>query len=80
MILKERLIKILSEFHDEYIEVLDIPKTADEIIELFTDAIKNLEFKTPKHYHEKINSAFIFPPCKSFKGEIKTSSSVPDEK
>ena len=40
---------------------------ADEIIALFVEAIKGLEFNVPKHYHEKINSAFVFPPCKSYK-------------
>lgn len=35
MILKDKLIKLLSEFHDEDIEVLDIPTAADEIIALF---------------------------------------------
>ena len=69
MILKDKLIKLLSEFHDECPEVLNIPGTADEIIALFMDAIKGMEFKAPKHYHEKINSAFVFPPCKSY--EIK---------
>jgi len=45
MILKDKLIKLLSEFHDECPEVLDIDGTADEIIKLFADSIKNLEFK-----------------------------------
>ena len=40
---------------------------ADEIITLFVEAIKGLEFNV--YYHEKINSAFVFPPCKSY--EIK---------
>ena len=44
MILKDKLIKLLSEFHDECSEVLNIPETADEIIALFVDAIKGLEF------------------------------------
>ena len=70
MILKDRLINLLSEFHNEDIEVLNIPETADEIIALFVEAIKGLEFNVPKHYHEKINSAFIFPPCKSYKGKF----------
>ena len=35
MILKDKLIKLLSEFHDEDIEVLNISGTADEIIALF---------------------------------------------
>lgn len=43
---------------------------SSEIIALFVEAIKGLEFKAPKHYHEKINSAFVFPPCKSY--EVKT--------
>lgn len=38
MTIKERLEKLLSEFHDECIEVLDIHSTADEILELFTQS------------------------------------------
>ena len=42
LLLKEKLIKLLNEFHDECPEVLDIDGTADEIIKLFVDSIKNL--------------------------------------
>lgn len=45
MILKKKLEKILSEFYDESPEVLNIPATADEIIALFVDSIRGLEFK-----------------------------------
>mgnify|MGYP001571682141 CR=1 len=45
MILKKKLEKLLSEFHDECPEVLDIPETANTIIALFVEAIKGLEFK-----------------------------------
>ena len=45
---------------DRYLE------QADEIIALFVDTFKGIEFNAPKHYHEKINSAFVFPPCKSY--------------
>ena len=45
MIIKDKLVKLLTEFYDECPEVLDIPGTADEIIALFVDAIKRLEFK-----------------------------------
>ena len=41
MILKDKLVKILSEFYDECPEVLNIPETADKIIKLFIDSIKN---------------------------------------
>ena len=66
MILKDKLVKLLSEFHDECPEVLDISKTSDEIITLFVNAIKRSEFEIPKHHHEQINSAFVFPPCKNY--------------
>lgn len=45
MILKEKLEKLLSEFYDESPAVLNIPETADSIIALFVDVIKNSEFK-----------------------------------
>ena len=48
LILKDKLIKLLSEFYDECPEVLDISKTADEIITLFVNAIKGMEFNISK--------------------------------
>ena len=71
MILKDKLIKLLSEFHDECPEVLNIPVTADEIIALFVEAIKGLGFEIPKHHNEQINSAFVFPPCKNYENREK---------
>ena len=70
MILKDKLVKLLTEFYDECPEVLDIPGTADKIIALFVDAIKN-EVKISKHHHEQINSAFVFPPCKNYENREK---------
>lgn len=39
ILLREKLVKILSEFYDECPEVLNIPETADKIITLFVDSI-----------------------------------------
>lgn len=47
ILLKEELVKKLTEFYDECPWVVNIDGTADEIIALFVDAIKNLEFKAP---------------------------------
>ncbi len=45
ILIKEKIEKKLIEFYDENPHVVNIGKTADEIIKLFVDAIKNLEFK-----------------------------------
>ena len=48
MILKDKLVKLLTEFYDECPEVINIPETADEIIALFVNAIKGMEFNISK--------------------------------
>lgn len=47
MILKDKLVKILGEFYDECPEVVNIPETADKIIKLFVDSIRDMEFAIP---------------------------------
>ena len=60
----EQFENLPASIKDRYLE------QADKIIDFFVEAIKNQEFEYTKHYHEKINSAFVFPPCKSY--EVKT--------
>ena len=55
MILKDKLIKLLSEFHEEDVEIINITEVADAIITLFAigewstrDGISNYENYPPK--------------------------------